>query len=110
MSWLLREGDVLAAIEDPRKGWHRNLQGAVLIKRPAVVHTLVDAVALDVAWCGPATVGDGEPGFQVRRITALPPRRLARPHIGSGALLVAPGGTFERWRLQVGDHLEVRGE
>jgi len=109
MSWLLRDGDVLAAIEDPRKGWQRNLQGAVLFSRPAVVHTLVDAVDLDVAWCGPATVGDGEPGLRVRRIAALPPRRLARPHIGAGALLVAPAGTFERWHLVVGDCLEVRG-
>ncbi len=66
--------------------------------------------ALDVAWCGPATVGKGEPGLQVRRIAALPPRRLARPHLGAGAVLVAPGGTFERWRLHVGDCLEVRGE
>jgi hypothetical protein len=110
MSWLLRDGDVLAAIEDPRKGWHRSLQGAMLLPRPAMVHTLVDAVALDVAWCGPATGGNGEPGFRVRRIAELPPRRLARPHLGAGALLVAPGGTFERWRLHVGDRLEVRGE
>jgi hypothetical protein len=109
MSWLLRDGDVLAVIEDPRKGWQRTLQGAVLLSSPAMVHTFVDAVALDVAWCGPATVGHGEPGFRVRRIAALPPRRLARPHLGAGALLVAPGGTFERWRLQVGDSLEVRG-
>jgi hypothetical protein len=109
MSWLLRDGDVLAAIEDPRKGWQRNLQGAVLLHRPAVVHTLVDAVELDVAWCGPATVGTGDPGLQVRRIAALAPRRMARPRLGAGALLVAPGGTFERWRLQVGDCLEVRG-
>ncbi len=109
MSWLIRDGDVLAALEDPRKGWHRTLEGALLLPRPVVVHTLMEAVALDVAWCGPADLGADEPGLQVRRIAALAPRRLARPHLGPGALLVAPGGAFERWRLHVGDRLEVRG-
>jgi hypothetical protein len=109
VSWLIRDGDVLAAIEDPRQGWQRTLQGALLLSRPMVVHTLREPVSLDVAWCGPADPDGDQPGLQVRRIAALPPRRLARPHLRPGALLVAPGGTFERWRLQVGDRLEVRG-
>jgi len=109
MTWLMRDGDVLAALEDPRKGWQRTLQGALLLPRPVVVHTLLEAVALDVAWCRPADLGTEHPGFQVRRISALAPRRLARPHLRPGALLVAPIGAFERWRLQLGDCLEVRG-
>jgi hypothetical protein len=105
----MRDGDVLAAVEDPRKGWRRTLQGALVLPRPMMVHTLIEAVALDVAWCGPVTLDAEQPGFEVKRITALSPRRVARPYLRSGTVLVAPGGAFERWRLQVGDRLEVRG-
>ena len=109
MSWLLRDGDVLAVIEDRRKGWHRSLQGAVVIRAPAVVQTITCAASLDVAFCGTATLEDGLPGFRVRRLTSLSPWRVAPPHFRAGALVVAPRGTFERWRLHVGDCLEVRG-
>jgi hypothetical protein len=109
MSWLLRDGDVLAVIEDRRKGWHRSLQGAVVIRAPAVVQTITSAASLDVAFCGPADLDQGLQGLRVRRMTSLSPRRVAQPRFLAGALVVAPSGTFERWRLQVGDCLEVRG-
>jgi len=108
MAWLLREDEVLAALEDRRKGWQTSIAGAVVITKPAWVQTLTRAAAaeLDIAWCGP---GDGGGAFVVKRISALPARRLARPRLRPGALVVAPAGTFERWRLQVGDRLEVAG-
>ena len=110
MSWLLRDGDVLAALEDQRRSWQRSsMQGALLLRRPAWVHTLADPVSLDLAWCGPATLAEGAPGLRVKRITSLAPRRLGAPYVGSGAVLVASMGSFERWNLQVGDCLEVRG-
>lgn len=108
MAWLLREKDVLAAVEDRRKGWQTSIAGAVVITKPAWVQTLTPAAAaeLDIAWCSP---GDGDGAFVVKRISVLPARRVALPRLRPGALVVAPGGTFERWRLKVGDRLEVAG-
>lgn len=111
MPWLLREGDVLAAIEERRKGWQTSISGAVVITRPTFIHTLTPAAAseLEIAWCLPASIGDDRAGYRVKRISILPAYRLARPHVRRGAVVVAPPGTFERWQLQVGDRLEVRG-
>jgi hypothetical protein len=110
MPWLIRDGDVLAAVDAPGRGWRDSLHGVVVLRRPTVVHTLTrpPAKPLDVAWCTPATLDTGLPGLRVRRIAMLSPYRVAAPHIGHGALLVAAGGSFERWRLQVGDRLEVK--
>jgi hypothetical protein len=111
VSWLLRDGDVLAAVEERRRGWQASLQGAVVLRGPAVVHTLTPAGAgpLDVAWCGPAELDNGGSVLQVRRIRVVGRRRVGPPHLGPGGLVVASAGTFERWHLQVGDRLEVRG-
>jgi hypothetical protein len=111
MSWLLRDGDVLASVEDRRRGWQASLQGALVLRGPAVVQTLTGnhARALDVAWCTQAQLDSGRPALRVRRISMVGPRRVSPPHLGSGGLVVAPAGTFERWQLHVGDCLEVRG-
>jgi hypothetical protein len=112
MTWLLRDGDVLAAIEDRRPGWQASLQGALVLRGPAVVHTLTppEARALDVAWCTPDDHDGQATAWRVRRIGMVGRRRVAAPHLGGGGLVVAPAGTFERWRLRVGDRLEVHGE
>ncbi|MGH9054278.1 MAG: hypothetical protein ACRDYY_00170 [Acidimicrobiales bacterium] len=112
MAWLLRDGDVLAALEDRRRGWQSTLQGALVLTPPAFVQTMTrssGAGGLDVAWCKPATLDGGDAGFLVVRIAAVRPRRAAAPRLGARTVVVAPAGTFERWRLRVGDHLEVRG-
>ena len=111
MSWLLRDGDVLASLEDRRPGWQASLQGALVLRGVTVVQTLTGshAQALDVAWCTRAELDGGGPALRVRRISVVGPRRVAPPHLGGGGLVVAPAGTFERWRLNVGDRLEVRG-
>jgi hypothetical protein len=108
MSWLLRDGDVLATVEERRPGWPACLQGAVVLRGPTLVHTLTPshARALDVAWCAPAK-GDSS-SLRVRRISIVRRHRVSVPYLGGGGLVVAPAGTFERWRLQVGDRLEVR--
>jgi hypothetical protein len=109
MSWLLRDGDVLAAVEERRPGWQAALQGAVVLRSPALVQTLTPshARALDVAWCTLAERnGDGRQ-WRVRRIAAVGRYRLSVPQLGGGGLVVAPAGTFERWRLRVGDRLEL---
>jgi hypothetical protein len=112
MPWLLRDGDVLAAVEDRRRGWQAGLQGALVWRGPAVVQTVIPSPArgLDVAWCVPDLLDEGRVGLRVRRMTVVPRRRVAPPHLGRGGLVVAPAGAFERWHLKVGDRLEVRGE
>ncbi len=111
MSWLLRDGDVLASVEDRRRGWQASLQGALVLRSPAVVQTLTGGhpQALDVAWCARAKLDGGRPALRVRRIGVVGPHRLSPPHLGRGGLVVAPAGTFERWSLHLGDCLEVRG-
>jgi hypothetical protein len=104
MSWLLRDEDVLAVIEDRRKGWRDDLRGVVVLPAPAVLHTFACAQALDAAWCKPVRLN----GYRVRTIHTLGRNRWARPHLTHGVLVVAAGGAFERWKLQTGDELEVR--
>jgi hypothetical protein len=109
MTWLLRDGDVLATVEERRPGWQASLQGAILLRAPVMVQTLAsEARALDVAWCTPTALGDGRSALQVRRITVVGRRRVTPPHLRPGGVVVAPVGTFERWHLRVGDRLEVR--
>ena len=115
--WLLRDGDVLAAIDARRPRWPAQLHGAMVLRGPALVQTVTSAVALDMAWCcdveGPDVEGPDVENrearcLEVRRISTLEPRRVARPHLLGGAVVVAGRGAFERWRLQVGDRLEIR--
>ena len=108
MSWLLREDDVLAAVEEARPGWPVSLRGAMVRRGPAVVHTLTVSITLDLAWCYDVSGDNGATRLEVRRIGCLAPRRLARPHLGRGAFIVAAGGAFERWHLRIGDQLEIR--
>lgn len=104
MAWLLRETEVLAALETDRSAFSADLRGALLLRRRQVVHTLYPALDLDVAWC------DERPGatLEVLRVAALKRRRLARPR-RAPAVVLAPAGAFERWNLKVGDRLEVKG-
>lgn len=108
MSWLLRDGDVLAAIDADGRGWTGTIQGAVVRRGPVLAHTLTCATARDLAWCVPARTESGEPCLEVRRIASLRPRRLGMPQIRRGVLVVAEEGAFERWNLHVGDRLEIR--
>jgi hypothetical protein len=105
VAWLTREGDVLATLEADRRLLGATFQGALIMRRPALVHTLHPAVALDVAWCTPAP----EHRLEVRRTATLKVRRVGLPCLRTAAVIVAPAGSFERWRLQVGDILETTG-
>lgn len=108
MSWLIRDGDVLAALEGRRPGWVKGLQGAVVLRGPALLQTLTTSVSLDVAWCVAEEDREGRDCLVVRRIGCLPARRMGRPHLGTRPLVVAGQGAFERWHLRVGDRLEIR--
>ena len=108
MSWLLREGDVLAAIDPPGRGWPQSVQGAVVRRGPVLVHTLRSGQGLDLAWCSQIRPDGGDIRFEVCRIASVGPRRLARPHLAKGAVIAAERGAFDRWHLRVGDRLEIR--
>jgi len=113
MSWLVRDGDVLAAVDEAtsvpdrlRGLWHRPPPvGALLLRPPLVLHTVGLPYTVDVAFCD-----GGEGGrMAVTETVRLPPYRVARPRLHAKMLVVAAGGSFERWRLAVGDELEVSG-
>ncbi|HET6964341.1 MAG TPA: hypothetical protein VFH58_06175 [Acidimicrobiales bacterium] len=108
MSWLLREGEVLAAVDPPGRGWPDSIKGAVVRRSPVVVHTFASSHPVEVAWCDRGTTDRGEPCLTVRRITCLPRRRLGRPKLSGGAVVAAEAGAFDRWNLQIGDQLEIR--
>jgi hypothetical protein len=108
MAWLLRAGDVLAAVELQPKSWSQPIDGAAVRRAPIVVHTFKRAGPLDLAWCRDGRTEAGEPCLDVRRIGGLAPRRVGRPQLAGGAVVVAEPGAFERWNLKVGDRLEIR--
>lgn len=108
MSWLLREGAVLAAIDPVVRGWPDSIQGAVVRRGPVLVHTLRCGAGLDLAWCIEVSENHGEARLEVRRIASMAPRRVARPHLLAGAVVAAERGAFDRWHLRVGDRLEIR--
>jgi hypothetical protein len=106
MAWLLREGEVLASLEvaDTRSARRRGLlgrdgvDGALLIVPARSVHTLGMRFPLDVAWC--------DRDLTVVRVVRLAPYRLTRSVLRARAVLEAEAGSFARWNLTVGDHLE----
>jgi uncharacterized membrane protein (UPF0127 family) len=108
VSWLLRNGDVLAAAEvaDSLKLRTRGLlgrtgyQGALVLPHTRSVHSLGMRFAIDVAFCDRDLVVVG--------VTTLRPWRMSLPRRGGRTVIEAEAGAFERWGLRVGDPLELR--
>jgi len=109
MSWLLREGEVLAALEiaDSRKSRRKGLvgrdgiDGALLLPSARMgVHSLGMRFDLDVAFC--------DRGMVVRRVVCLKRFRMTRPSFRAPCVLEAEAGAFDRWQLRVGDKLEIK--
>jgi uncharacterized membrane protein (UPF0127 family) len=109
MPWLVRGDDVLAAAEVAvtRKERMRGLMGredleGVLILRPCrQVHTFGMRFPIDVAFCD-------RYGFVLHAAT-LRPRRASRPVWRSYFAIEAPEGAFDRWKLALGDVVEIKG-
>ncbi|MHB1929045.1 MAG: hypothetical protein ACYDEN_02750 [Acidimicrobiales bacterium] len=104
MAWLTRGDEVLATVERRRRGYPDDTVTAILRGRPVVLHAPWRG-SIDVAWCRP----EPDDGVEVLRLLTLGPRLPACPGWGPPVVILAAGGAFERWRLQVGDHLTVRG-
>ena len=108
MSWLMRDGEVLAAAEiartrqDRRRGLlGRDDVGGALILRPCrLVHTAAMRFPIDVAFCD--ALGT------VLKTTTLPPWRLSPLVLRSAFVIEARRGAFERWSLSAGDTVEVK--
>ena len=103
--WVLHEGRVLAAadIADGLMERSRGLagksgfEGALSSPRPC--WSTPSAPGLDVAFL--------DRDLRVVAVVRLPPWRLALPRRGCRTVLEASAGCFERWRITVGDVLEV---
>jgi uncharacterized protein len=108
MTWLLRDGDVLAGAEvaDGFTARSRGLlgrkayEGALVLPRTRAVHTVGMRFPIDVAFCDKDMVVVGT--------TQLSPWRICLPRRGGRSVVEAEAGAFERWGLRVGDQLELR--
>lgn len=110
MAWLLKEGEVLAAVEiaDSRRGRRRGLigrdgiEGALLLRPARSVHTIGMRFPIDVAFC--------DRDLYVRHTACLRPFRLTLPRLRCHCVVEAEAGAFERWGLRVGDQIEIKGD
>jgi uncharacterized membrane protein (UPF0127 family) len=109
VTWLLRDDDVLAAAEVADTFAKRSkgllgrdeYRGAMHLPRTRAVHTFGMRFAIDVAFCDSQMVVVG--------VTTMRPWRLGVPRRRGRSLIEAEAGSFERWGLRVGDHVEIRG-
>jgi hypothetical protein len=106
---LLRDDEVLAAIEVADSFATRlrgllgrqGIEGALLIQPARSVHTLGMRFPLDVAFC--------RKDLTVTEVTTMAPFRIGLPRLSAHCVIEAERGAFERWRLQPGDRLEIKG-
>jgi uncharacterized membrane protein (UPF0127 family) len=111
MSWLVRDGDVLASAEVARRARERaigllgrtaeEMTGALVLRPCRQVHTIGMRFPIDVAFCG-------RDGVVLRTVT-VPPWRVTRLVWRSGFVVEAAAGAFDRWQLRPGDTVEVKG-
>ena len=76
------------------------IDGAILIRPARSVHSVGMQFTLDVAFCTKDLV--------VLRTICLKPGRMTRPCLRGGCVIEAESGAFDRWKLQVGDRLEIQ--
>jgi uncharacterized membrane protein (UPF0127 family) len=107
VAWLLRDGEVLAALEiassrgERRRGLlgRDDIEGALLLKPARSVHTIGMRFPIDVAFC------DRE--LAVVAVRCMKRYRVSRPRLRGSCVIEASAGAFDRWGLRVGDRLEV---
>ena len=110
MAWLVRDGEVLATLETAATFAGRlrgllgrdQMNGALLIRPAKSVHTIGMRFPIDVAFCDERLV--------VLETTTMRRHRLGRPRLRAACVVEASAGAFDRWRLQPGDQLEVKGD
>lgn len=108
MAWLVRDGEVLASVEQPKSRRDRmkgllgldHFQGAMMLDRCRQVHSIGMRFPIDVAFCDAAGT--------VLRVTTLRPWRVSLPVRKAEFVLEAEAGAFDRWGLSPGDVVEIR--
>jgi hypothetical protein len=78
----------------------------VLLRRPSIVR-VTGSGPVDVAWCSGAGTDEEGETVQVRRIGSLGSRMPVAPGLWMPVVIVAGGGSFDRWRLRAGDRLVI---
>jgi uncharacterized membrane protein (UPF0127 family) len=109
MAWLVRDGEVLATLEVAESAGARTrgllgrdgIEGALLLQPARSVHTFGMRFPIDVAYV------DRE--LNVIRTRAMRPWRLGRVVFKAHGIIEAEAGSFARWDLKPGDHLEIKG-
>jgi hypothetical protein len=109
VAWLVRDGDVLAALDVVSLNLAaravvgvKDLESALLLRHPPLVlQTLTAGLAVDVAFC--------DRDMQVRHTVCLGRHGMTVRRPGTASAVVARAGAFERWGLMTGDLLEVKG-
>ncbi len=108
MAWLIRDEQVLAAIDIAETFRERSrgllgrdgVEGALLLRPARQVHSFGMRFPIDVAFC--------TSDLLVVRTLTLPPSRVTRPSLRCRCVIEAEAGAFARWGLRPGDQLEVR--
>jgi uncharacterized protein len=106
--WLLRDGDVVCALEvadSPAEGrgglrGRTGCDGALHVEGLRAVHTAGMKFPIDVAFLSSDQT--------VLRVSRLKPWRVALGGRGAHSVVEAEAGSLERWGVRVGDQLEVR--
>ena len=110
MAWLVRDGEVLAALEVAQSFRARakgllgrdGLEGAMLLRPARSVHTLGMRFPIDVAFC--------DADLRVVAVVCHMHRhRVGVPRLRARMVIEAEAGAFERWHLRTGDQLQITG-
>ncbi|MFV0308547.1 MAG: DUF192 domain-containing protein [Desertimonas sp.] len=108
MPWLVSDARVLAAAEvaGDRRARRRGLlgrdglEGAIVLRPARWVHTVGMRFAIDVAYLD-------DDGLVVKTVQ-MARHRIGAPVLRATWVIEAAAGAFERWRLEVGDVVELR--
>jgi|SRR5579875_3108939 len=106
--WLLREDDVVCALEltdtlaERRRGLRGRpgCEGALHVPGRWPLSTVGMRFPLDVAMLSDE--------LRVLAVARVAPRRIAVPRRGARSVLLTEAGCLERWGVRVGDQLEIR--
>ena len=106
MAWLLRDDEVLASAEVV-SGLRRlralsgGADGVVVLRPARAAVTFGAGGPVDLVFC--------DAGMEVLEVlAAVPPGRLTRPRPRARVVIGGEAGFADRFRLQPGDHLELR--
>jgi uncharacterized membrane protein (UPF0127 family) len=78
-----------------------SIEGVLVLRPCRQVHTFKLRFPIDVAFCD-------RDGF-VLHLSTLSPNRVSRPVLRAYFAIEARAGAFDRWKVALGDVVEIRG-